>query len=569
MAPASALVSTRNPLRALSLAQLRERTSTKWLAHPGDVLPLWVAEMDVPLAPPVTAALHDAIARGDTGYPAGTRYAEALAAFASARWGWDGLEVARTRVLADVMTGIAELLRVITDPGDDVVVASPVYSPFFAFIEHTGRRPFEAPLGADLRLDPDALDAAFAEAAARSARPASTDDKEQSMTDTPEPIRIPGRGEIFTSPAAKAVWAAILALPHGEQHLVLSELRARLACVEGVDSHETRVRFAIACLRDAAGILGRSPSVADYRELRALRPERRWPADGSLRTWLGGSWNDCLRAARLDTVPDGDVLVAQLGPAFSEQEVCEALRQCAQDLGDIPTLAQYYGWARRPDVTRRPGRRPQSQPPFDRLFGGYYQALVAAGLVGGDGAVQAKRTTLQRLASYRVTEERIQKALQQVASRLGRSPRVREYMTARDEIMREAFERGAPVALPAHSTIQQRYPVWDDALVAAGLEPLGGRSTASRMRVSRAKRRPRFADEELLAVLREAHAALGDPFTVDAYKRWRKARVVRDREARRFRRIPSYDVYYTRFETWGKAVRRALEDRDDAKALAA
>ena len=172
MAPASALVSTRNPLRALSLAQLRERTSTKWLAHPGDVLPLWVAEMDVPLAPPVTAALHDAIARGDTGYPAGTRYAEALAAFASARWGWDGLEVARTRVLADVMTGIAELLRVITDPGDDVVVASPVYSPFFAFIEHTGRRPFEAPLGADLRLDPDALDAAFAEAAARSARPA-------------------------------------------------------------------------------------------------------------------------------------------------------------------------------------------------------------------------------------------------------------------------------------------------------------------------------------------------------------------------------------------------------------
>jgi hypothetical protein len=390
------------------------------------------------------------------------------------------------------------------------------------------------------------------------------------MTDIHGPMPLPGRGEIFTSPAARAVWAAIVTLPDGEQHLVLSELRDRLACVTGVDSHETRVRFGISCLRDAAAILGRSPSVADYRELRALHPERRWPADGSLRTWLGGSWNDCLRAARLDTVPDGDVLVAQLGPAFSEQEVCEALRQCAHDLGDIPTLAQYYGWARRPDVKRRPGRRPQSQPPFDRLFGGYCQALAAAGLVDGDGCVQAKRTTLQRLASYRVTEERIQEALRQVAARLGRSPRVSEYTALREEIMREALERGSPVALPAHSTIQQRYPVWDDALLTAGLEPLGGRSTSSRPRSARTERRPRFTDEELMAVLREAYAALGDPFTVDAYKHWRKAQVEQARRERRIRRIPSYYVYYTRFKTWDEAVRRALEgSADEAEAQAA
>ncbi|HWQ22568.1 MAG TPA: hypothetical protein VNK94_00515 [Gaiellaceae bacterium] len=380
------------------------------------------------------------------------------------------------------------------------------------------------------------------------------------MTSTPEAPPLPGRGEIFTSPAAKAVWAAILTLPDAEQHDVLSELRARLACVEGVDSHETRVRFAIACLRDAAGILGRSPSVADYRELRALHPERRWPADGSLRTWLGGSWNDCLRAARLDAVADGDVLVAQLGPAFTEEEVREALLQCAEDLGDIPTLAQYYGWARRPDVQRRPGRRPQSQPPFDRLFGGYYQALIAAGLVGGNHGAKAKRTTLQRLASYRVTEERIQEALRQVASRLGRSPRVSEYTAFREEIMREALERGSPVALPGHSTIQKRYPVWDKALVAAGLEPLGGRSTTSVRRTTRAQRRPRFTDEVLLAVLREAYAAIGDPFTVEAFNRWRKAERERARAERRFRRIPGYDAYYTRFGTWDQAVRRALED---------
>jgi cystathionine beta-lyase len=50
----------------------------KWRTHPADVLPLWVAEMDVLLAEPIHRALSDALASGDTGYPAGTEFAEAL-----------------------------------------------------------------------------------------------------------------------------------------------------------------------------------------------------------------------------------------------------------------------------------------------------------------------------------------------------------------------------------------------------------------------------------------------------------------------------------------------------------
>ena len=52
-----------NPLETLSLDQLRRRTSMKWRAHPEDVLPLWVAEMDISLAPAVARALHEAIDR--------------------------------------------------------------------------------------------------------------------------------------------------------------------------------------------------------------------------------------------------------------------------------------------------------------------------------------------------------------------------------------------------------------------------------------------------------------------------------------------------------------------------
>ncbi len=52
----------------LDLSGLRERTSQKWRQYPEDVLPVFVAEMDYALAPPIAQALHDAIDRSDTGY---------------------------------------------------------------------------------------------------------------------------------------------------------------------------------------------------------------------------------------------------------------------------------------------------------------------------------------------------------------------------------------------------------------------------------------------------------------------------------------------------------------------
>ncbi|WP_405865172.1 MULTISPECIES: MalY/PatB family protein [unclassified Streptomyces] len=161
-----------NPLRALSLDRLRCRTSMKWRTYPADVLPLWVAEMDVPLAEPVVRALTDALALGDTGYPAGTAYAEALAAFADKRWGWDGLAVERTAIVPDVMLGVVEMLRLVTGHGDPVVVNPPVYPPFFQFIGHMDRQVVEAPLGADRRIDLGALEEAFQEAVAGGRRAA-------------------------------------------------------------------------------------------------------------------------------------------------------------------------------------------------------------------------------------------------------------------------------------------------------------------------------------------------------------------------------------------------------------
>ncbi|KUN79466.1 cystathionine beta-lyase [Streptomyces bungoensis] len=161
-----------DPLRALTLGQLRRRTSMKWRTYPEDVLPLWVAEMDVPLAGPVVRAVTDALALGDTGYPAGTGYAEALAGFAAKRWNWDGIAVERTAIVPDVMLGVVEMLRLVTGPGDPVIVNSPVYPPFYQFVTHLNRRVVEAPLGAGLRLDLDLLETTFRAATAGGGRAA-------------------------------------------------------------------------------------------------------------------------------------------------------------------------------------------------------------------------------------------------------------------------------------------------------------------------------------------------------------------------------------------------------------
>jgi len=150
-----------NPLEGPTVDHLRGRTSLKWRLHPDDVLPLWVAEMDADPIAPVVTALSAAIASGDTGYPGGWGYAAALGEFASDRWGFEGIAVERTASVPDVMQGAVEMIRLVTEPGDAVVVNCPVYPPFYSFSEHAGRHVVEAPLTDEFRIDLDSLGAAF------------------------------------------------------------------------------------------------------------------------------------------------------------------------------------------------------------------------------------------------------------------------------------------------------------------------------------------------------------------------------------------------------------------------
>ncbi|HYA00516.1 MAG TPA: aminotransferase class I/II-fold pyridoxal phosphate-dependent enzyme [Candidatus Binatia bacterium] len=151
--------------RWVTLEELRRRRSYKWLRYPPDVLPTFVAEMDVTLAEPVTRALIDAIAAGDAGYayPEPALF-EAAAAFHRTRFGWEFAPEAVT-MIGDVMSGVVDVIQQALVPGSGVIVNPPVYPPFFSHIAEAGVRVVEAPLarsGAGYVLDLDAVEAAFA-----------------------------------------------------------------------------------------------------------------------------------------------------------------------------------------------------------------------------------------------------------------------------------------------------------------------------------------------------------------------------------------------------------------------
>jgi cystathionine beta-lyase len=147
------------------LSLLRERTSMKWRSYPDDVLPLFVAEMDFPLAEPIADALIAAVRRSDTGYVAPNNgLAEAFVAFARGRWGWlvDPTHVAST---TDVSVAIVETIRRAIEPGDQVVINPPIYPPFFELVPEAGGRLLEVPLlhgETGWMLDLEALERAFA-----------------------------------------------------------------------------------------------------------------------------------------------------------------------------------------------------------------------------------------------------------------------------------------------------------------------------------------------------------------------------------------------------------------------
>jgi bifunctional pyridoxal-dependent enzyme with beta-cystathionase and maltose regulon repressor activities len=118
---------------AQSETDLRARGSLKWSGTEPGTIGAWVAEMDLPLAPAITAALHKAADQGLTGYlPA---YLDEAVGRATASWqsryGWD-VDPADVHPIASVVGGLRIVIDHLTDPTAPVVLPVPAYMPFLS-----------------------------------------------------------------------------------------------------------------------------------------------------------------------------------------------------------------------------------------------------------------------------------------------------------------------------------------------------------------------------------------------------------------------------------------------------
>ena len=111
-----------------------------------DIIPMWVADMDLPSPQPIVEALKKRAEHPAYGYTlAPASYWESIIRWMKARHGWD----VRREWLSKspgVVPALNLCVQAFSRPGDKVVIQTPVYHPFFSAVENNGRRIIRNPL---------------------------------------------------------------------------------------------------------------------------------------------------------------------------------------------------------------------------------------------------------------------------------------------------------------------------------------------------------------------------------------------------------------------------------------
>ena len=142
---------THNPASdpAWNFDEIIDRSGTwsiKYRRAEGDKLVMWIADMDFKTAPYVSQALRERLDRDVFGYTYGPEE------FYDAIIGWEktqhGFDVPREWVeyCPGVITSLCQAYLTFTQPGDKIIVQTPVYNPFFDYARKLGRVAVENPL---------------------------------------------------------------------------------------------------------------------------------------------------------------------------------------------------------------------------------------------------------------------------------------------------------------------------------------------------------------------------------------------------------------------------------------
>lgn len=144
-------------------AGMRAKPCVKWNHFDPDVLPMWVADMDFPVADVIRDAMIDHATRGSLGYPVLPELQGVVAERLRRRFGWT-VEAASVQVTPGVIPSLVFGTQTFCGPGEQVIIQTPAYPPFFDAVKQAGTRLLENPLvndGEGYRLDLDGLRAAI------------------------------------------------------------------------------------------------------------------------------------------------------------------------------------------------------------------------------------------------------------------------------------------------------------------------------------------------------------------------------------------------------------------------
>ena len=107
---------------------------------PSDLLSLWVADMDFPVAQEIKDALIERCNHGIFGYSeVKTPYYEVIAKWYQEKFNWSTKKQWLVKT-PGVVAAIANAIRAFTNIGDAVLIQKPVYYPFFLTIEDNQRK---------------------------------------------------------------------------------------------------------------------------------------------------------------------------------------------------------------------------------------------------------------------------------------------------------------------------------------------------------------------------------------------------------------------------------------------
>ena len=158
-------------IKVAELQHLQNRKSEKWRAFPREILPMPFAVMDFELAEPIKTAITGLIQDSDAGYLGEIpELGENFSAFASNRWGWK-VKPKEVRVAPDVGVAVIEVARLISKPGDQIIINTPVYYNFFNWIREIHCQAVDIPLiapttvGDSYRLDLERIEAGYRDGA--------------------------------------------------------------------------------------------------------------------------------------------------------------------------------------------------------------------------------------------------------------------------------------------------------------------------------------------------------------------------------------------------------------------